>query len=361
MTGTAMKRGSPNATIAGIHELEELRLPFISGYASVGERKIPVAKTRLSARDVMGGWKVRWDIGRRKYRVLPGLYAIGAPTPESPVLVTANYKLTFDRLRVELSGMDAWVLVLDTKGINVWCAAGKGTFGTNELVAKIAQVKLDEVVSHKRLILPQLGAPGVSAPEVGRLTGYRISYGPVRAADIPAFIANGGKKDQSMRRVRFLLHDRMAIAPTELVHSLPVAAAILAASALLALPFNGRYIERLLTVFLPYLGAILMGTLVFPALLPVIPFRPFLLKGALLGVIWGIGASLAVGAGALGAAAITLISAPIVSFIAMNFTGSSTFTCQTGAELEVKRGLIPMAASLVIGVGLRLAQRFLGA
>ena len=56
---------------------------------------------------------------------------------ESPVLVSANYKLSFDCLRSELTGFNAWMLVLDTRGVNVWCSAGKGTFGTNEIVGRV--------------------------------------------------------------------------------------------------------------------------------------------------------------------------------------------------------------------------------
>ena len=92
----------------------------------------------------------------------PGLYALGAPAPDSPVFVSANYTLSFDALRSALRGIDGYLLVLDTKGINVWCAAGKGTFGTDELVARIEATRLAEVVRHRRLILPQLGAPGVA-------------------------------------------------------------------------------------------------------------------------------------------------------------------------------------------------------
>ena len=78
-----------------------------------------------------------WAIGRSRYAVAPGLYALGAPDPWSPVFVTANYKLSFDRLRTAAPGLNAWILVLDTRGINVWCAAGKGTFGTDEVVRRI--------------------------------------------------------------------------------------------------------------------------------------------------------------------------------------------------------------------------------
>jgi hypothetical protein len=332
---------------------------FVTGYVTAGARKIPRVSTRLSRADRIGGWRVRWDIGRMGYTVVPGLYGVGSPTPASPVMVTANYKLTFDALRSRLEGIDAWILVLDTKGINVWCAAGKGTFGTEELVARAAAVKLADVVSHRRLILPQLGATGVSAPVVRRQSGWQVTWGPVEARDIPAFLSAGGKKDADMRTVQFRLRDRMVIAPVELVRSWPLFLGAAAAAGLLAIPFAGGYAARALGLFLPLAGAILAGTIVFPALLPFLPFRAFALKGALLGALWGAAASFAVHASAAGAAALVLLSAPIVSFLAMNFTGSSTFTCQPGALLEVKRGFIPMISSLVLGLGAGIVSRVL--
>ena len=135
--------------------------------------------------DYIGMIKSRIGAFRMNYSVTPGLYAVGQPAPESDVFVTANYKLTFDILRRSLKGMDAWVLVLDTKSINVWCAAGKGTFGTDELVKRISDARLDAVVSHRRIILPQLGAVGVNAAAVQKKTGFRVVFGPVQARDIP--------------------------------------------------------------------------------------------------------------------------------------------------------------------------------
>ena len=79
------------------------------------------------------------------HRVEPGLYSLGNPTSESPVFVTANYTLSFDALRSALKGIDGYILVLDTQGVNVWCAAGKGTFGTDELVKRIEATRLHEV------------------------------------------------------------------------------------------------------------------------------------------------------------------------------------------------------------------------
>ena len=134
--------------------------------------RVPVISPALGPADRFGAWKARWGIGRMSYLVPPGLYAVGSPTPDDPVLVTANYKMSYDLVRSELAGRNVWLLVLETNGINVWCAAGKGTFGTGELVARIEASRLAQVVGHRRLILPLLGAPGVSAHEVRSRTGF---------------------------------------------------------------------------------------------------------------------------------------------------------------------------------------------
>jgi hypothetical protein len=333
-----------------------------------GKRFVPRVSTSLSLGDRLGDAAVRWDIRRSDYKVLPGLYAVGAPGLDSPILVTANYKLTFDKLRQELKGVDAWIVVLDTKGVNVWCAAGKGSFGTAELLDKIARLRLGDIVSHNVLILPQLGAPGVSAPEIARLSRFRVVWGPVRAADLPAFLAAGMKKTAAMSRVEFRLSDRMAVAPVELAHAWPFLLGALALSFLGALPLGARFGARLGWLLAATLGSILAGALAFPALLPILPTKAFSVKGAFLGGLWG--ALCAIGAaspGPLGGgmgiglgAALVLLSVPVVSFIGLNFTGSSTFTCQGGANLEVEKSIIPTIASLALGLGLGGAARIFG-
>jgi hypothetical protein len=335
----------------------ESRKPWITGRVTVNGRAVPVVATRLSPKDRWDGILVRWNIGRDRYAVLPGLYAAGAPGPESPVLVTANYKLSFDTLRENLPGIDAWILVLDTKGINVWCAAGKGTFGTRELEQRIARVRLAEIVSHRTLILPQLGASGVSAPTVKKETGWTVKYGPVRADDVPAYLQAGSRKDAAMREVRFRLPDRMAVAPVELMQAWPVLAGILAVSILAGLPFSAGYGARFFGFFVPMTGGVLLAVFGFPALLPFLPFRAFALKGAVLGGAWAVASAVVAGASAAAGAGLVLLITPIVAFITMNFTGSSTFTSQPGAALEVRRGIVPMAASLVLGIGLSVASR----
>jgi len=103
---------------------------FSIGKITVNDGFVPLISTHLIFKDFLGAVMVRWGINRDKYRVTHGLYAAGKPGKESDVFVTANYKLSFDALRKNLAGVNGWILMLDTKGVNVWCAAGKGTFGT---------------------------------------------------------------------------------------------------------------------------------------------------------------------------------------------------------------------------------------
>ncbi len=177
----------------------------------------------------------RWGINRMGHRVEPGLYRLGKPTAESPVFASANYTLSFDALRSALTGFDAYILVLDTKGINVWCAAGKGTFGTEELVSRIENTGLAGIVTHRKIIVPQLGAPGISALDVQRRSGFKVEYGPVRASDLPEYL-RAGKATAEMRRVEFPVRDRLVLAPVELVHIALPAIVIAAALWFLARP-----------------------------------------------------------------------------------------------------------------------------
>ena len=115
---------------------------------------IPLVRTELAGEDRLGTLLARIGIIRDDYRVPPGLYGAGSPGEDSPVLVTANYKLTFDAVRRELAGLDCWLLVLDTCGINVWCAAGKKTFSTDELVR---QVELTRLADKGIMMIPAMG------------------------------------------------------------------------------------------------------------------------------------------------------------------------------------------------------------
>jgi len=330
-----------------------------AGVADAGSA--PAVSTSLSFKDVLGAWKVRWGIGRMDYKAEPGLYSVGTPDGDSPVLVSANYKLTLDMLRKNLSGLDCWLLVLDTRGINVWCAAGKGTFGTNELVYRIKAAGLSETVTHRKLILPQLGAPGVSAHEVTRLTGFSVTYGPVRASDIKAFIASGCKTTKEMRTVKFTMWDRLVLAPMEFVPTIKVSIMMFGVLFLINL-FAARPFG--MGDFLAYAAAVLAGTVITPALLPFIPGKAFAFKGWLLGAIgtawiawiygWFTSPFLLLGIG-------YMLALPAHSaFLAMNFTGASTYTSFSGVVKEMKYAVPAILLSLVTGVVLILTKTFVG-
>lgn len=327
---------------------------WVTGETYTPGGRVPVVSTRLSLKDKLGAWKVRWGIGRMNYRINPGLYAVGKPDQTSPVLVSANYKLTFDTLRKELSGLNCWILILDTKGINVWCAAGKGTFGTVELVNRILKTGLSEIVSHRKLVLPQLGAPGVSAHEVIKQTGFAVIYGPVRAKDIKAFLDAGFKATEEMRTVEFTMWDRLVLTPMELVaaakSSLMVFGILFLINLFAARPFG-------IADFIAYVGAVVMGTVITPLLLPVIPGRAFAWKGWLLGLLWTLGFLIYEGwfvPGSLLPIGYLLVLPSLSAYLAMNFTGSSTYTSYSGVIKEMKIAVPLMVVSSAVGVILLL-------
>ena len=311
--------------------------------------------TRIGWRDVLGGWKVRWGFGRAQYVVAPGLYRVGAPDSASPVLVTANYKLTVDAVRRSLVGLSVWLLVLDTKGVNVWCAAGKGTFGTEELVRRIQAANLREVVKHRELVVPQLGATGVAAHEVKRATGFSVHYGPVRARDLPAYLAAGMKATPAMRRVTFGWRERLAVAPVELVAAVGPLLAIATFVAALDVLRHQRLTVQALTGMAPFLAAVLTGGLVVPWILPWLPFRAFVLKGAVAGALVAAGLLWWLPVGVVEGAGAALLVVAITSYMAMTFTGSTTFTTLAGVRLEVRWGLPPILIVAAAGAILRVA------
>jgi ubiquinone/menaquinone biosynthesis C-methylase UbiE len=143
-------------------------------------------------------------------KVQTGLYAVGHPDADSPVLVTGNFDLTVRRLVKAIdSRVNVWVLVADSAGINVWCAAGGSYFTAEKVIAAIKFSHLDEVVNHHALILPQLCANGVDGWRIRKETGWGVHWGPVRAADVPAYLASKRKKSDQMRWVNFPVKDRL--------------------------------------------------------------------------------------------------------------------------------------------------------
>jgi hypothetical protein len=291
-----------------------------------------------------------------RYRVEPGLYALERPGEDSPVLVTASYRLGFDMLRKDLRGVPCWILVLDTGGINVWCAAGAGTFSTEELVARVAKSRLSEVVRHRTLIVPQLGATGVSAELVEKHAGFAVRFGPVRSSDLPDYLSRDCTATAPMRAVSFTTLDRVTLVPMEIGQSLMRFPAFAFVALIYAgLGPGGVSLGRALNDGWPLLalglGSILAGSALVPLLLPWIPLRAFSARGWVIGA--GVtaallhAAGLAAGMDPFRAAGCWLFFPAASASMALLFTGATPFTSHAGVRREI-RWFFPFAAAAAL-------------
>jgi len=346
-----------------------LEQPFVEGSLETPGGTVPRISSSLTVCDHWGSIKARWGVGRMHYALDPGLYALGSPDSKSPVLVTANYKMSFDRLRTVLPQYDAWILVLDTKGINVWCAAGKGTFGTEELVQRIKAGRLEQVVSHRELILPQLAGPGIAAHEVKKLSGFEVLYGPIEAKDIPAFIEAGLKATPGMRKKTFDARERTVLIPVELVEAFKGILLILPIFFFLGgIGGSGGYWSNVMShgllAVMALLGALAAGAILTPLLLPWLPGRAFSLKGLWVALIM---AAILVAlrfeelghwSGRLEMLAWVLLIPALATYLAMNFTGASTYTSLSGVRKEMRYALPIQISTGVLGVLLWIGSRF---
>jgi hypothetical protein len=338
---------------------------FVERFAITESGTIPIVATQLDARDYLWAFLVRIGIGRNNYKISPGLYGVGNPGNNSPVLVTANYKLTFDTLRKELKGIDAWLLVLDTRGINVWCAAGKGTFSTEELVNRVRLAELEKVVSHRELVVPQLGATGVAGYRVNKLCGFKIIWGPIKAGDIRSFIENEKKATEAMRRITFTISERLVLIPVEISELLkPTLLAMILAFIISGIgsdifSFSAAW-NRGKMIIMAYIAGILGGAIAVPAFLPWLPGKAFSFKGIWTGIVAGLFILLFFlePESRLEIFSIMLISMTVSSFFAMNFTGATPFTSPSGVEKEMRKAIPIQAATLLIAIALWIGAGF---
>ncbi len=352
------------------YTLPRINQPFVFGSINTPAGKLPKVSAKLKWQDHWGSIKARWGAGRMDYAIDPGLYVLGNPDNNSSVLVTANYKMSFDRLREALPGRDVWILVLDTKGINVWCAAGKGTFGTDELIKRIEASRLKDIVSHRKLIIPQLGAPGVVAQKVKQVSGFKVYYGPIRAKDVAAYLDAGLKATAEMRIVTFPLKDRIVLIPIELVETIKpflMIAPVLFLLGGLGGPagFWSNALNYGLFAVAAFLAAILGGVVINPIFLPYLPGRAFSIKGFSIGAVVALlllylrDINLQAWHGRIEALAWLLIIPAISAYLAMNFTGASTYTSLSGVKKELRWALPLEITASVCGLLIWITSRLI--
>jgi len=141
-----------------------------------------------------------------------GLIKIGNPDRNSLVFLTCNYQLTLERVKRALRGIDCYLLVANSRGVNVWCAATGGLLTSHDVVSVLKTSGIEELVDHRKVVLPQLAATGVEEKTLWRKTGWKVLWGPVYAKDIPAFMKNKLIKTTEMRMVGFPWTERIEMA-----------------------------------------------------------------------------------------------------------------------------------------------------
>ena len=336
--------------------------PYVENFLATAQGRIPRVRTTPTGWDRLGTCRARLGLDRNNYTVNPGLYAIGQPGPQSQVVVTANYKLTFDTVRFAVNGRDLWLLVTDTRGINIWCAGGKGTFSAAGIAEQVRKTGLEHVVSHRRLILPQLGANGVRARDLRRACGFEAVFGPVNAKDLPRYLEHG--EDEAMREVTFTLKERAAVIPVELVLGWKLILAAFAVAAVLSLigpKFSLDAIRQRWILAATATGfGLAAGAILFPLLLPALRTRLFSLGGA------GLGLALAVLLPAIfpqlswvATAGAGLWAMSLASWLALNFTGSTPYTSPSGVEKEMRKAIPVLAIGTVLAAILFVTGNFL--
>ena len=256
-------------------------------------------------------------------------------------MASCNFKLTFDILRKQLAGRSCWLLLVETYGINVWCAAGKHSFNTNEVAQRVKTSGLDRVVSHRTLVLPQLAAPAVAGHKLHKLCGFTGVFGPVYIKDLGRFLDSGMQAGQDMRKVEFPLGQRLLVALVEIHGARKFLLWSFLACMLLAVigpggfSFNG-ILKSGLGAFATVLTGFLTGVFIVPAILPRIRFRAFAAKGLVAGAITGLVLGITLAGTLIQALSLLAACSAFASWFAMNYTGSTPFTSLSGVDREMR-------------------------
>jgi acetyl-CoA decarbonylase/synthase complex subunit gamma len=126
---------------------------------------------------------------QKPIQVLPAIYEINEPKPQSPVLVTTNFSITYFSVanEVEGSGLPAWLVVADAEGMSVLTAWAAGKFDAESIAKAIKQFGVGDKVDKKVIVLP--GHVAVLSGELEEeLPGWEIKVGPREAVDLPAYM-----------------------------------------------------------------------------------------------------------------------------------------------------------------------------
>ena len=279
------------------------------------------------------------DSFKRTYAVEPGLYYTGDRYDhDATLLVTANYHLTVFLL-VRRLRQNVRLLVVDTDSINVWCAAGKGTFCNDAIFAQLNRYEqhLPKDDHRLKLILPKLCLAGVDLPAL-REAGCDAIIGPVYGKDLPTYLSTVPCKDRDTDRVLFGLQSRLFTTLPGLLQTLKYSVTLLLALWLV------RQIWPLAIPVAGVLGLTVAMTIAYPVCFPYLPGKWFAVKGLSLAIV--VSAALcALAAGGLISRGdlITAVLFTLASgmFFGQSYSGNSAVSNGTSVRKETAR-LLPV-------------------
>ncbi|MDP2647243.1 MAG: acetyl-CoA decarbonylase/synthase complex subunit gamma [Desulfobacterales bacterium] len=167
--------------IAGLHIAKYGGIVVLSDFA--GESIFPLLLERLNI----------FTDPQRPMTVTEGIYEIGNPDENSPVLVTTNFALTYFIVSGEIEGsrVPAWLLIKDSEGLSVMTAWAAGKFSGDDVGVFVKKSGIAEKVKHQELIIPGYAA-AIAGDVEEELPGWTITVGPRDAAHIPAFLKAKG-------------------------------------------------------------------------------------------------------------------------------------------------------------------------
>jgi len=288
---------------------------------------------RLGTSDLLRAPLMWLHAFERTYAVEPGLYYTGERyDTDTPLLVTGNYLLTVLSVHRALAGRSVRLLVVDSDGINVWCASGKGRFSVPIVMAELNRYPRELWGPGKRttIVLPKLGLAGDALADL-RKEGLRPIVGPVHARDLPGFLDDTPLKHRAKDLVNFGIVARLFCWLPGLVQYLGngmlVLFALLGVEAL-----GGPAAPVGLLAIVAWLGT------AYPLLFPWIPGRRFAVKGLWLGGTTALALGGAAAAGwmsmALLPAAATFTIAMAI-FVGLSFTGNSAVSNYSEVRKEI--------------------------
>jgi len=163
--------------IAGMHIAKYGGISVLSDFT--GESIFPLLIERLNI----------YTDPQRPMTVTEGIYEIGNPDENSPVLLTTNFALTYFIVSGEIEGsrVPSWLLIKDSEGLSVMTAWAAGKFAGDDVGMFVKKSGIMDKVKHTELIIPGYAA-AIAGDVEEELPGWKITVGPREAAHIPGFL-----------------------------------------------------------------------------------------------------------------------------------------------------------------------------